>query len=262
MSTDTKPTNPKDVIGSTKMDLGLVPYSGIVGAARAFLEGALKYGRFNWRIAGVRSSIYHAALLRHVAKWWNGQDFDTTTHIHHLDNAIACLMILRDAEVYEKLNDDRPPCPNPNAMADFIDEVAMDVAHLKNIFKAHDPHQYTIADTSHDAGWIQLEIPDEFFSDILPVDLPLRLETELVEGDLQAAIEEVSLFTVTKDDESPLHEEATFMLGERVRSLLRGDKVEGVVCSVHLCQKGKIQYTIKTDGGHTPIYNPYELQRA
>jgi hypothetical protein len=150
MSYDTKLTNPKDTFGSAKLDMGLVPWTLMVCAARAFLEGALKYGRFNWRIAGVRSSIYHAALLRHVAKWWNGQNYDKKTRVHHLDNAIACLTIIRDAELYGKLNDDRPPCPDPDAMAEFIDSAEEDVGRLKELFKEHDPKQYTIIDTQVD----------------------------------------------------------------------------------------------------------------
>ena len=152
MSHDAKLTNPKDAFGSAKIDMGLVPWTLMVCAARAFLEGALKYGRFNWRICGVRSSIYHAALLRHIAKWWNGQDYDKKTRVHHLDNAIACLTIIRDAELYGKLNDDRPPCPDPDAMAEFIDGGEADVGRLKEMFKEHDPKQYTIADTPPDKG--------------------------------------------------------------------------------------------------------------
>jgi hypothetical protein len=144
---DAELTNPKDSFGSAKLDMGLVPWTLMVCAARAFMEGALKYGRFNWRIAGVRSSIYHAALLRHVAKWWNGQDYDKATRVHHLDNAIACLTIIRDAELYGKLVDDRPPCPDPDAMAALIDGSSDQVAHLKELLKEHQPKQYTIADT-------------------------------------------------------------------------------------------------------------------
>lgn len=151
----TKPSNPKDAIGSAKLDMGLVPWTLMVCAARAFLEGALKYGRFNWRIAGVRAGIYHAACLRHIAKWWNGQNVDKKTRVHHLDNAIACLTIIRDAELYGKLTDDRPPCPDPDAMADLIDSMEADVSHLKEMFIGHSPKQFTIADTqeqNHELG--------------------------------------------------------------------------------------------------------------
>lgn len=147
MRKGSKPTNPKDIIGSTKIDLGNVPDSMMVHAAAAFLEGALKYGRFNWRIAGVRASIYHAALIRHVAKWWAGQDRDPVTRVRHLANALACIAIILDAEIYGKLNDDRPPSPDPDAMARLIDGQSVDVAFLKALFKTYNPKQYTIDDT-------------------------------------------------------------------------------------------------------------------
>lgn len=144
---DTKETNPKDILGGRKIDLGSVPDTLVVCAASAFTEGALKYGAYNWRITGVSARVYHAALRRHVAKWWNGQDADPATNVHHLDNAIACLGILRDAMLYGKLADDRPPCPNENAMAELIDGGEKSVAWLKELFKDHDPKQFTIADT-------------------------------------------------------------------------------------------------------------------
>lgn len=144
---DTKPSNPKDVIGARKLDLGNVPDSLIVGAAVALLEGALKYGRFNWRLAGVRASIYHAACRRHLAKWWNGQDYDLATRVHHVDSAIACLAILRDAMVYEMLTDDRPPCPNPDLMADMVDIAEETGAHLRELHKDKSPRQWSIVDT-------------------------------------------------------------------------------------------------------------------
>ena len=147
MTIDTKATNPKDAIAGKKLDLGLVPDSAVVALAEAFTEGAIKYGRFNWRIAGVRASVYNAALRRHVKKWWNGQDKDATTRVHHLKNALACIAILIDAELYGKLNDDRPPAPDRDAMARMIDEAEATVAHLKELFKDHNPKQYTIADT-------------------------------------------------------------------------------------------------------------------
>lgn len=149
---DTKLTNPKDHFGSAKIDLGLAPDTMEVMAAEAFLEGALKYGRYNWRVAGVRASIYYAALKRHMKKWWNGQDRDPKTGVHHLCNALACITILFDAEVYGKLEDDRPPCPDPDAMARLIDSMESSVSRLKEMFKDHKPKQYTIADTPKNYG--------------------------------------------------------------------------------------------------------------
>ena len=144
MSNDLKPTNPKDVIGSGKLPLELVPSIINITAALAFFEGAQKYGRFNWRVSGVRASIYKAALDRHIAKWWNGEDCDPVTKVPHLANAIACIGIILDADISDKLTDDRPP-PQPDLSA-IIDGLSATVTHLKELFKDHHPKQFTIAD--------------------------------------------------------------------------------------------------------------------
>lgn len=147
---ETKPSNsenPKDAVGGRKAPLSLVPWTLVVCASRAMLEGALKYGRFNWRMCGVRASIYLDALKRHIAKWENGQDADPKTLVHHLDSAIGCLTIMRDAMLYGKLTDDRPPCSDPDALAQLIDGEEAAGAHLRELFKDHAPHQFTIDDT-------------------------------------------------------------------------------------------------------------------
>jgi hypothetical protein len=147
MTETSKLSNPKDSFGSRKIDAGDVPDTLVWAAANGFAEGARKYGRYNWRIAGVRASIYHAALRRHLSKWWNGQDYDPDTGIHHLDNALSCLGILRDAELYSKLLDDRPPCPEMDRMSVHINNGEDTVARLNEMFKGHRPHQYTIHDS-------------------------------------------------------------------------------------------------------------------
>jgi hypothetical protein len=139
-----KQSNPKDVIGSTKLPLELVPDTIEVEVALAYLEGALKYGRYNWRLAGVRASIYYAAFKRHSKKWWNGENADKNTRVKHLASAIACLGILLDAELCGKLEDDRPPSVD---LTKLIDSADATVAHLKELFKDHNPKHYTIKDS-------------------------------------------------------------------------------------------------------------------
>lgn len=138
-----KDTNPKDAIGTKKLPLHLVPESGIAMTAMAFVEGALKYGKYNWRIAGVRSSIYLDALRRHFAKYLNGEDVDPKTGVSHLASICACAMIIMDARLCGKLNDDRPPRA---PVGTLIDLLAEDVTRLQELFKDHRPHQYTIQD--------------------------------------------------------------------------------------------------------------------
>jgi hypothetical protein len=137
-----KETNPKDLVGQSKLPLDLVPDTIEVEVSLAYLEGALKYGRYNWRISGVRSSIYRSALRRHLAKWWNGEDRDQVTRVKHLASIIACAGILLDAELCDKLTDDRPP----RAPIGRIIDVEPHIEHLKQLFKKYSPKQYTIHD--------------------------------------------------------------------------------------------------------------------
>ena len=144
MTYDTKATNPKDDIGGKKLPLDLVPDSLICYAAMSFLEGALKYGKFNWRIAGVRASIYIAAMRRHLAKFVAGEWADPVTRVPHLASVIACSGIILDAQLCGKLVDDRPPM---HPTAKLIDGMIGHIDHLKQLFDGHDPHQNTIEDS-------------------------------------------------------------------------------------------------------------------
>lgn len=143
---DLKPTNPKDAIGSDKLPMHLVPSSLIANASLAFLEGALKYGKYNWRVAGVRTSIYLDAMQRHIAKFQNGEWHDPITEVPHLASVIACAGIILDAVACNKLIDDRPP--QALAIAGDIDGAADHVKFLKSLFKDHSPKQYTIEETN------------------------------------------------------------------------------------------------------------------
>jgi hypothetical protein len=138
-----KPSNPKEAIGDTKLNLSLVPDTAHMYLASAFTEGALKYGSYNWRAAGVRASTYVAACRRHLAKWWNGEEFDPKTKVHHLANAMACLAIILDAKLVSKLNDDRPPVADIHGLIESLEGT---VAHLKEMSKGLTPHHYTAND--------------------------------------------------------------------------------------------------------------------
>ena len=104
-----KPSNPKDVIGSTKASLCCVPCGPLFEVGAAMLDGSAKYGRHNWRVIGVRASVYYEAALRHLMKYWEGEDLDKDSGVHHLAHVAACCLIARDAAMSDKLDDDRPP---------------------------------------------------------------------------------------------------------------------------------------------------------
>ena len=105
----TKLSNPKDSCGVKKVPFSTVSAPVVAEIGLAMLEGALKYGRHNYRVVGVRASVYYDALLRHITAWWEGEDIDPDSGLNHVTKAIATLAVLRDAMINEKLADDRPP---------------------------------------------------------------------------------------------------------------------------------------------------------
>lgn len=107
--TSTKPTNPKDAIGIRKVPMSVVPAGVMLEVGLAMLEGSCKYGRHNYRGAGVRSSVYYDAAIGHMMDWWEGEDIDPDSDLSHVTKAIASLVVLRDSMLQGKLNDDRPP---------------------------------------------------------------------------------------------------------------------------------------------------------
>lgn len=104
-----KDTNPKDAVGTKKVPISTVPCGPILLAGLAMLEGARKYGRHNYRAAGVRASVYYDAVVgRHIMPWWEGQDIDPDSGLNHIDKAIAGLVVLRDSMLSGNWIDDRP----------------------------------------------------------------------------------------------------------------------------------------------------------
>ena len=125
--TDKKATNPKDGIGLTKSALSVVSLPPIYEMALAMMEGALKYGRHNYRKAGVRYSVYFDAMIRHLFAWYEGQNRAEDSGVHHLGHAMACCSILLDDILaHESIGiDDRPPVVHDDEwLAKFNSRVA------------------------------------------------------------------------------------------------------------------------------------------
>lgn len=142
-----KPTNPKDLLGSDKLPLHLWPATATALGCVAMLNGARKYGRGNFRVVGVRASIYVAALLRHVHAWNEGEENDPHDDVPHLAAALACLAIIVDASAAGKLTDDRPVAGGYHQM---VESLTPYVAALKERHKELAPRHYTIADDPQD----------------------------------------------------------------------------------------------------------------
>ena len=104
-----KNSNPKDALGIKKAPMSTVSAPVLMEMGLARLEGDRKYGRHNYRVIGVRSSVYYDAAMRHLMAWWEGEDIDADSGMSHVTKALSCLSVLRDAMINENFTDDRPP---------------------------------------------------------------------------------------------------------------------------------------------------------
>lgn len=141
---DAKPTNPKDLVGSNKVPMHLWPTTATTLGAMALLDGALKYGRSNYRAIGIRASIYYDAALRHLQLWFEGEELDPDSGLPHLAHALACLAVIVDAQAAGKLNDDRMVA---GGLRELLDELTPQVAALKARHAGKTPKHYTIRDS-------------------------------------------------------------------------------------------------------------------
>jgi hypothetical protein len=106
------------------------------------LEGARKYGRHNYRISGVRASVYIDATKRHLDKWWDfGEDTDPDSGLSHITKAICSLYVLRDAMINGKMVDDRPPpvdLKEYDRLQKVLDEIFVKYPNARPAYTAQD----------------------------------------------------------------------------------------------------------------------------
>ena len=145
-----KPTNPKDIVATTKLPLHLIPMITQAYLAIGHFNGLGKYGRDNWRASGVLASVYVSAALRHINSWNEGEELDPDDGVPHLMGAITSLSILIDAQYTGVLNDDRK-----YRGAGIPAQVrALAEAHIGRLAKLHadrKPKHYSIQDIELDA---------------------------------------------------------------------------------------------------------------
>ena len=110
-----KDSNPKDSVGCTKPPLHCIPAHVLFEVGMGMFEGGWKYREANYRVIGVRASIYYDAAMRHLIAWWEGEDIDPASKIHHISKVMSCLAVLRDCQLQAEngsgvsYKDDRPP---------------------------------------------------------------------------------------------------------------------------------------------------------
>lgn len=91
MDSEAKPQGRKDDTG--KLQLDLIPTDALWEVGKVYTMGATKYDPWNWR-KGLKYSRVFAAMLRHVYKWWMGEQFDQQDGQRHLASVAWCALTL------------------------------------------------------------------------------------------------------------------------------------------------------------------------
>lgn len=172
-----KPTNPKELLGGDKIPLHLWPETATVLGSLGLLDGALKYGRSNYRAVGIRATIYYDAARRHMNAWFEGKDTDPDSGLPHLAHALACLAIIVDAEAAGKLNDDRVIS---GGYLKLLDRMTQHVKRLRTQHADKAPKHFTIADDA------DKDYGDEARDNVLPVGPQAPPEQPVPAQDVQS----------------------------------------------------------------------------
>jgi len=99
--------NLKTAAARGKPTLSAVPPVAFFALGAAMQNGANKYGVGNYLQTGATASVFYDAMSRHLNQWYQGEDVDKDSGVHHLGHLMASCAILLACEREGVLNDDR-----------------------------------------------------------------------------------------------------------------------------------------------------------
>lgn len=137
--------NPKEVAGSLKDPLTLVPQGSVRAMARAFACGADKYGPYNWRVTKVRARVYIEAAMRHLGELLDGLDADPESGENPAAHVMASMAIYLDAMACGTLVDDRPvPLVKVVSVSDVVPETPKEEIDSPRQYFTNKPRRLTL----------------------------------------------------------------------------------------------------------------------
>ena len=138
--------NPKQAVGDTKIPIHLFPQAAVYMGALGNLDGALKYGRNNWRAAEIKYVTYLDAIKRHADALLECEDEDPDSGLHHLCHILATAGIIADAMANDKLVDDRNYTPERGLWRKFVKGLSPHVQRLRDKHKDKEVKHWSAKD--------------------------------------------------------------------------------------------------------------------
>lgn len=91
--------------GKPRHDLFYEPFLAEVHAVLVF--GEQRYGTYNWARGMSYSRLFNAAMRHLKAWWWDREDLDPETGLHHLAHLCCCAMMAYGLSHLGRGSDDR-----------------------------------------------------------------------------------------------------------------------------------------------------------
>ena len=104
----TQSDNPKNIAAKARVKLSYIPPVALAHCAHALMDGAEKYGPYNWRDKSIALMEYISAAQRHLLDFTDGEETAPDSLCHHLGHAMASCAIMLDAIERKNAIDDRP----------------------------------------------------------------------------------------------------------------------------------------------------------
>ena len=89
------------------VQLHAIPWEALQELGKAYAMGGDKYDDYNFR-KGFDWSLSYDAMQRHAGAFWNREDDDTESGLHHMAHASWHALTLLFFSLTERGNDDRP----------------------------------------------------------------------------------------------------------------------------------------------------------
>ncbi len=93
--------------GMKDVQLHALPWEALQELGRIYSFGAQKYADYNFR-KGYQWSLSFDAMLRHAFAFWNREDLDEESQLHHMAHATWHALTLTLFALTGKGTDDRP----------------------------------------------------------------------------------------------------------------------------------------------------------
>lgn len=120
----------------------LVAYDALGALVDVLDYGARKYAARNWERGMLYSRVYDANV-RHLTSWWQGEECDAESGLHHLAHAMCCTMFLLAYEL-RRVGARDVLHPDTGEMVQADDRSASAVVYVSSMGRSLPEYDYSV----------------------------------------------------------------------------------------------------------------------